>query len=111
MNYKKRGRAGSCGKKEAKGKISRERNYAKEEVKQALKELDEGDEYRYPHYARKELTKEQKTQKQLSWFEHIYERWTRPNDVKRREAQDHDGYFAKHLNWIRSNIQRLKDKL
>ena len=47
MSYKKRGQAGYTGKKEAKSKVSRERNYAKEEIRQELKEMEEGDENDY----------------------------------------------------------------
>ena len=46
-NYRKRGQAGYTGKKEAKSKVSRERNYAKEEIRQELKEMEEGDDFRY----------------------------------------------------------------
>lgn len=47
MSWKKRGKAGWTGKKEAKSKPSVERNFAKDEIRQELKEIEEGDGFRY----------------------------------------------------------------
>ena len=47
MSYKKRARAGWCGRKEAKDKIYKERLYAKKEIAQAEQEILEGDSFRY----------------------------------------------------------------
>lgn len=46
MSWKKRGQAGWTGKKEAKSKERRERNYAKGEIRQEMKKIEEGEDYR-----------------------------------------------------------------
>ena len=99
--YKKRGRAGYVGKKEAKDKISRERNYAKKEIRQELKEIEEGDDFRYKHKAKKVLTPEQKLEKNINWYQMIIEQWERPN---RKAGWMSDG-------WISGIIHRYKEKL
>ena len=46
-NWKKRGQAGWVGKKEAKSKGRRERNFSKEEIRDEIKQIEEGDDFRY----------------------------------------------------------------
>ena len=111
MSYKKRGRAGWVGRKEAKSKIRRERNYAKSEIRQELRIVEEGEDFRYKHKSKKILTNKQKIEKRLAWYERVLEEWTRPNREAQWKKYDHDSWFGRYVNSLRDKAKKLKKEL
>ena len=97
-NYKKRGRAGWVGKKEAKGKIHRERNYEKQEIRQALQEIEEGDDYRYLHKAKRVKNEKARLENTIRWYERTIEKY------KQREW----GIFGS--GWLESGYRKALAK-
>ena len=112
MSYKKRGRAGWVGKKEAKTKIGRERNYAKKEIRQEIRQLEEGDDFRYRNKpSKKILTTKQKIEKELAWYERVLEKWSRPNVESQRKKNDFNGWYSRTLNSYKDKVKKLKAQL
>ena len=106
MSYKKRAKAGWCtSKKECKEKIYKERQYEKKEVKQALEEMDAGDDYRYPHY-KASPNPEKKLEGRIKSIEQNINMWTR-----RKESANYEYWANNHLNWLKSWLNSTKDKL
>lgn len=100
MSYKKRGRAGWTGKKEAKSNPSRERNYAKDEIRQELKQIEEGDDFRY----RASNKKKNKIVSLKYWIE-LYE----AKAEKAKIRGDVCKYFG-YSGWM-DGAKQLKEKL
>lgn len=103
MSYKKRGRAGWTGKKEAKGKIGRERIYAKKEIKQALTEIEAGEEYRYPHHSPVTPNEKARLESQIEKTEHRLNRY--------REWSNSGYMWKSWASRAKSQLDKLKNKL
>jgi hypothetical protein len=106
MSYKKRARAGWCtSKKECKEKIYKERQYEKKEIKQALTEMDAGEDFRYPHY-KASPNPEKKLEGRIKSIENNIFCWTR-----RKESGRYDYWAGDHLNWLKTWLYETKKKL
>jgi hypothetical protein len=107
MSWKKRGKKGWLGKKTAK-ELSEptERNYAKAEVKQALQEELEGDDFRYPHY-KASPNPEKKLEGRVKSIKNNIIQWERMEEQYKRR----NSLLGKHLNWLKSWLDKTKTKL
>lgn len=108
MSYKKRGQAGWTGKKEAKRKVRRERNFSKEEIREIEKEMFQGEEYRVRSNSKKELTPKQKIERQLIREKSKLDYWERPNILGRH---NNDGWISGIISRYRDSIKKLEKKL
>lgn len=97
--YKKRGQAGWTGRKEAKSKNYIERNFAKQDIKQALEEIEAGEDYRYLHKAKKANDPETRLKKNIAWYERVLA------DYKMR---DFVGFMGN--GWLESGLKKAKAK-
>jgi hypothetical protein len=104
VTYKKRAKGGWSGGKRYKKQSNRdERQYEKEELSQALQEEFEGPEFRYKHVAkRKELTEEQRLEKQKARYLFWIVRWKQ--HIERRATVQEDSW----LKYIRGVVESYK---
>ena len=107
MSYKKRARSGWCDGKGYKDQANRsERTYAKEEINREMKEFESGEGFLYKHLSRKKLTKEQKLDKNIAWYEKVIEEYDRPNMADRAN----DSWFSRTLRSWKRHLKKLKEK-
>ena len=98
-SWKKRGQAGWTGKKEAKSKVSRERNYAKEEIRQELKEIEEGEDFRYKAGG--------KNKNKIASLKYWIDLWE--NRAERAKICNPHGMFG--YSWYTSGVKEMKEEL
>lgn len=104
MSYKNRQKAGEYSSKSIKEQIHKERNYAKKEIKQALQEEHEGDDYRY-HINNKTKNEEASLKGAIKSAE------SRLSYYERALALYEDSWYNRYVNRIKSDIKSLKEKL
>ena len=108
-SYRKRAKAGWCGGKSYKQQAnSAEREYAKREIEQELKQMHEGEDFRYTFPSRKTRTALDKAKSSLKWYEERLEYYNRPN-IKAMHTRCGTYFFNDHLNHIRSQIKKLEE--
>jgi len=98
-NYKKRGRAGWVGKKEAKDKEYRERLYAKKEISNEMKMLEQGEEF-------KEKTRKRKKNK-IASLKYWIGRYEKRAGIAKSE--NYHGMFG--YSWYESMLKNYKKEL
>tara|TARA_R100000951_G_scaffold101420_1_gene92916 strand:- start:12930 stop:13337 length:408 start_codon:yes stop_codon:yes gene_type:complete len=101
MSYKKRARAGWCtSKKECKEKIYKERQYEKEEIKQAFDEIEAGDDYRYRWGGNKKKNEKARMEYRIKYYEQMWQtygdRYSWFGSYKARAREERKKYFEKY---------------
>ncbi len=107
--YKKRAKkCYNSGKSHKKDSNKSERQFEKEEVRDEMKEIEDGYKFRYKHASKKKRTKEQKIEKDIRWYEHFIERYTRANFIRSSHCKD---LFFNLVHSYKSKVKKLKEKL
>lgn len=72
MSYRKRAKDGWCsGKKYKQQSNQNERQFEKTEIRQAMQEFEEGEDYKYPHKAKRNHNRKMQLENRIA----KYERW------------------------------------
>lgn len=105
MTYRKRAKGGwNAGKAYKKESNRSERQFSKDEIKDELQEILEGEDFRYPHYS-KTTNELEKTKYEIKSLEHRIVKWTR--FVKDRLTNN---FFNNYLNSLRHSLKKTKEK-
>lgn len=108
MTYKKRARNGwNTGKCHKKNANSRERTYAKEEIKNELEEVTEGEDFRYRHRRSRKRTWIQRLERMLAWYDRYIEKLDSNPPAFPYYGSD---YFRNKRNALLNKIKELKEK-
>lgn len=97
MSYKKRAKDGwNCGKSYKRDSNKQERIYEKGEIRQAMQEYEEGEDYKYPHKAKRTHNRKMQLENRIE----KYERW-----IKDRTWMD--GWWTEHL---KKSLEKMKNE-
>lgn len=109
-SYKKRARARwETGKHAKESANSSERIYSKKELNDEMREVLEGDNFRYKGKSKKKLTAEQKIKKQLKWYESRLEYWERPNIQNRDSCFLRDNLISSYKDSVKKMTKQLEE--
>ena len=103
-------RAWSKNKTIAKTRIGKERTFAKNEIRQTLKEIEEGEDFRYRHQAKVTKNEKLRIKNKMAWYERIIE-----DEERRRQERIikglppyvywNDGYWVSSLNELKNKYE------
>ncbi len=102
--YKKRGRSGYAGSKEAKSKIRQERQFSKQEITEELKQHQQGEDFRYKHKSKATPNPKRRLENQISRCELRVSRW------ERYSKESLNSWCIDHCNYLRNQLIKLKDR-
>lgn len=107
--YKKRAKNGwRCGKYAKRESNKEERTFAKEDIRQELKQHNEGEDFRYRYKTTITKNEKMRIEHRISWYERIIETYKRRDE--QREAQGLDPYHCfRPGHWL-SSLNKLKKK-
>jgi len=108
MTYKKRARNGwNTGKHCKRNSNNRERTYAKEEIKNELEEVIEGEDFRYRHRRSRKRTWLQRLERILAWYDRYIEKLDSNPPIFSYHGSD---YYRKKRNELLKKIKELKER-